>query len=410
MKYSISFLSAFFALLILGCTSDSSDDSITGIEKETEIITLSSLEIEYDEVTQTSAKIIWSEVTASNASTVNYSVFLDDELVAENLAELVYTVEELEINTSYTVKIVASADDAEESINTSVFNTLGTPPSAFPITHLEIGCGIANISWPTPTVEDESEYYYEIYLNGDFYKSYSSYDTERTVFNLAVEEGAEHTIEVIAKSYNGTQTSEEITFFQEACPIPTDFIITASNITGTSATLNWTASTVSDGTRVYYLLTANGVSYPAPYTFTYATSYEFTNLERNTTYEVVISAEVEGNNKFKESTVTFTTTNDYPVHPTITITAATLNTPDSQFFGGQLNVTFSEEIADFDIQEWIAVAFEIENYAIYTSSISSSVLSNANYDSLAENKTGYLLIEDDGVVYQLNYTVSVETN
>jgi len=40
---------------------------------------------------------MWTKVTASNNSTVSYSLFLDDVLLAEILSEIEYNVEELEI-------------------------------------------------------------------------------------------------------------------------------------------------------------------------------------------------------------------------------------------------------------------------------------------------------------------------
>ncbi|WP_339725306.1 hypothetical protein [Maribacter stanieri] len=40
---------------------------------------------------------MWTKVTASNNSTVSYSLFLDDVLLAEILNEIEYNVEELEI-------------------------------------------------------------------------------------------------------------------------------------------------------------------------------------------------------------------------------------------------------------------------------------------------------------------------
>jgi hypothetical protein len=40
---------------------------------------------------------MWTKVTASNNSTVSYSLFLDDELLAEIHSEIEFNVEELEI-------------------------------------------------------------------------------------------------------------------------------------------------------------------------------------------------------------------------------------------------------------------------------------------------------------------------
>lgn len=314
------------------------------------------------------------------------------------------------MNTSYEVKIVASAEDAENSINTNEFSTLGTAPSTFPITYEQITCDVMGINWQTPTVEDGSDYYYKILLNGEYHKTYSSYTTEKTSFTLVVTEGEEHTIKVIAISYSGAETEEEITFLQEPCPLPSDFEVSVSNITGTTATISWTPSTSSDNNMMLYLLTINGVAYPSENSFMSGTNRNITDLERKTSYKVVITARAQNTYKTKESTLTFTTTNDYPVHPDISITEATLITPDSQYFPGQLNVTFSEELANFKIEKWVAVDYEISNYSTYTSSVSSNVLSEENYNSLAENKTGYFLIEDDGIVYQLNYNITIETN
>ncbi|SIQ03504.1 fibronectin type III domain-containing protein [Maribacter ulvicola] len=338
---------------------------------------------------------MWSEVTASKESTVAYSVFLNEELIAENLTELEFTVNELEMNTTYAVKVSASTEEAEERINSSEFHTLGTAPSAFPISYEQITCDVVGINWQTPTVEDGSDYYYKIFINGEYHETYGSYTTETTSFTMVVTEGEEHTIKVVAISDSGAETEEEITI---------------SDITATSATIRWTPSTSADGNTVLYLLTINGVDYPSENRFRYGTTKYITDLERDTDYEVVVTARTLNTFKTKQSTASFTTTNTYPVHPTITVTAAKLITPESQYFPGQLNVTFSEELANFEINKWVAVDFEIGNYSTYTSALSSSVLSNENYNALAADKTGYILIEVDGVVYQLNYEITLETN
>jgi hypothetical protein len=192
--------------------------------------------------------------------------------------------------------------------------------------------------------------------------------------------------------------------------VTNSFEVSISDITGTSTTITWTPSTSEDGNTVLYLLTINGVDYPSENAFGYGTTKYITNLERNTDYEVVVTARAQNTYKTKESTASFTTTNDYPVHPDITVLEAKLITPNSQYFPGQLNVTFSEELVNFDIDKWVEVDYEITNYSIYNSSVSSSVLSEENYNALAANKTGYFLIEDNGVVYQLNYEVILETN
>ncbi len=405
MKHLFNSLSLFFVLLAIGCSSSETE------EPTAEAVTLTSLDVEFQEVTQTSAKVSWTRSTASDGSTVSYNLYIDDGLIAENLSLTEYTVEELQGNTVYYVRVVAKAENAaENSVVQSDFRTLGTPPSSFPLSYRDNGCGLVHIFWDSPTVPDGSDYAYYVYINGEYEEAYSSYDTEEVGFNFLVAEGEEHTIKVVARSFSGAETAEEITFFHEACPVPADFEISVSNITGSSATLSWTPATMADGSEVYYFVAANGVSYPAPHTFTYDTDYELTYLERDTTYEVVIQAKAVDNNKTKESTVTFTTTSEYPEHPTISVIEATLYAPGSAFFGGQLNVEFSESLNNFDIGKWVAAGFEIQNYTFNPTSISSNVLSTEMYNTLADAKTGYVWIEENGTVYQLDYTVTIETN
>lgn len=266
---------------------------------------------------------------------------MDETLVVDTLAKDEHAIEELRCNTSYSTKIVAKSKYLIVSWRIVRFKYVGNTPSSFAISYLEIACGVASIRWRTPTVENGTGYSYKIYINGEYKTSYGSYETERTGFNFSVAEGEEHIRMVIARSYNGAETAQELTSFQEACPIPSDFEITRSDTTGTQAYLTWNESTMSDDSRVYYLLTANEVSYPALFTFTHANGYVLTNLERNTDYTVVIRSESEENGKSVESTMMFAATNEYPPHPRICITDTTLYTQDSDYFAGQLTITFS---------------------------------------------------------------------
>lgn len=58
MKYCINSLYVFLILLLTGCTSDSTDDSMPEVDSTPVEINLSSLEIEFQDISQTSAKIM----------------------------------------------------------------------------------------------------------------------------------------------------------------------------------------------------------------------------------------------------------------------------------------------------------------------------------------------------------------
>jgi len=130
--------------------------------------------------------------------------------------------------------------------------------------------------------------------------------------------------------------------------------------------------------------------------------YIVEELEINSSYEIVVTARAQNTYKTKATITYLTTSNDYSVHPEISVPETKLITPESQYFEGQLIVTFSEELNNFEIREWVAVSYEIANYSTNVSSVYSNVLSQENYNSLATDKTDYFLIEDNGVVYQLN--------
>ena len=109
--------------------------------------------------------------------------------------------------------------------------------------------------------------------------------------------------------------------------------------------------------------------------------YIVEELEINTSYEIVVTARAQNTYKTKATTTYLTTSNDYSVHPEISVPETKLITPESQCFEDQLIVTFYEELNNFEIRERVAVSYEIANYSTNASSVSSNVLSQENYNS-----------------------------
>ncbi|MEM7108652.1 MAG: fibronectin type III domain-containing protein, partial [Bacteroidota bacterium] len=106
---------------------------------------------------------------------------------------------------------------------------------------------------------------------------------------------------------------------------PGPFSAIVSDITATSATVNWTASTDPDGDNVTYSVAVEGQTLFSGLT---VTSANITGLDAGTTYNGVVTAE-DGNDDETTATFSFTTTdamNSNPESFIVTVSDITTNT------------------------------------------------------------------------------------
>ncbi|MFL1896504.1 fibronectin type III domain-containing protein [Aquimarina sp. 2-A2] len=392
-----------FSIVFFSCNS--SDDDFTDGGGKVAVI-LGDFEITVDAITMTTATVNWTEAAASDKSKVTYDVLINDKLIAEGIVENTYALDNLTLNTEYELKIVARGADDAFVDRIFFFTTIGTAPSLFPLSYTDNGCTVAFIDWEAPTVEDGSSYSYETFVNGIFVRGYSQ---SNVGLNFLVNEGELNTVKIVAKTFNGAETSEEITFFKEVCPTPSAFDISVSNITSSTARLDWTAATMEDGSAVRYFIKVNGIGYPAGNVSLGETFLNLQSLERDTMYDIVITAESVDNSKTSEATLSFTTTNEYPVHPTFTVTEAILYTKNSSALAKQLRITFSEPIGDKVIIGIVSGEIEIGNFTMNSNSILTNAFSDTEYDQIRAAGDGYVLVEIEGTFYQLDFAISDST-
>ncbi len=366
-----------------------------------------SFKITIADIAINSAIINWTASVLPDNGTIAYDLLLDGEIIAENLEVNTFALSDLLGFKKYTVKVVAKSIANKTNTQQEDFTTLGTPPSSFPLSVTETQPNWVVIDWVAPTVEDGSSFHYAVYLNDERIFDFLTPTAHGWTFQ-DLNEGEEYTIKIVASSSNGTATEETINYTTIVWPRPSDFSISAEHITSASIVVNWTASTMTDGTSVVYYLYLDGVQVHPEFTYIGGTTYTIENLDSNRAYVIKVVAEEAKYHKTIEKEINFTT---YPVHPSITVDKATLYTKFSTYFAEQLNVKFNQSIWDVNIIKFHAgKTLDIPSFIFYTSAISSPTLSVPDYFTVLSFKYGYVLIQDSGTTYIVDFTVVEETN
>ncbi len=112
--------------LIIGCSKDDSiNEIIEEEEEEEEIINLApnNFDIEIINVSSEGATLNWNQATDPENDTVIYDIYLNQELVIENITELTYEFIDLEELTDYSGKIIAKDTENNQTEVTFSFQT-----------------------------------------------------------------------------------------------------------------------------------------------------------------------------------------------------------------------------------------------------------------------------------------------
>ncbi|MEN8139261.1 MAG: fibronectin type III domain-containing protein [Bacteroidota bacterium] len=368
-------------------------------------------EVTVGSISTTNATISWTEATLPNNEEVVYDLYLDDILIKNDITTTEFLLENLSPFKKYTIKIVAKSKTNKGTYQEITFKTLGTPPSQFPLAIEDTSPAGITVYWTTPTVEDGSFIYYQIYVDNEKVGQYTINEDSNNITDYYIrglEEGKEYTVKIIAVASNNTSTEESITFTTRTYPSPSDFEISIKYETSDLIIVNWTPSTMEDGTQVIYFLYLNGEQAHPEYTHLGGLKYKLENFDPNTEYTVKLVAEETKFRKTTEKEFTFTS---HSIHPGIDVEKATLYRMHSTYFPGQLNVKFTQNIESVDVVGFHGgVNIEIPSYILYPSAISSPKLSLSDYNEIGYLKYGYVLIKENGVTYILDFNVVIETN
>lgn len=259
-------------------------------------------------VNSESAIINWTQATITDNSVVTYSLFVNEELKAENLTLTSYALQNLLPFKKYYIKIVAKSIKGKERSNESSFKTLKAPrPSAFTVSIISSDINSkydpknTKIQWTPSTISNQTAITYHVVIEGRGKTVHTvNYNQNNFVFN-DLHQNTAYRLRVIAKAANGTQTeSNEIKF--ETIPYPkiTHFTLTPT-VTDNSATINWTKATLDGKDTSYKIKINNG-----DYVTTNNLSHTFTNLAPgNYTVEVIAEGVYKGATITEIRTTTF---------------------------------------------------------------------------------------------------------
>ncbi|MEX6625627.1 fibronectin type III domain-containing protein [Tenacibaculum salmonis] len=386
------------------------------------------LNVTSKEITQSSASIDWNITTINDyvdLNTITYDIYLDGTLLIENTTETSYLLQNLVAYKNHTAKLVAKLSNGDSKTKEIQFKTLGTPPSDFTVSlKSEAQANWTEIEWTIPTVTDNSYVKYNLYLNDEIIEEdILSFVNSRTLSEL--EEDTNYNVKLVAFSDNGTETfSNTVSFKTITYPkIDGDFTLDFSNVLGTSAITYWTPVSYThnnENKTVNYIVSIKELDTYSNSTIGLST--KIANLEPKTTYTVIINAYVYNsgfNNYTPSKTIekTFTTADNYPLHPTIEVTEAILYNKNSTYFPGQIVVKFSENITNVDIETFFASTMFINNFQTYSSSILSNKLSDTNYDYIVNNfggdvivNEGYVIFNENGETYRIPFTFHIQSN
>ncbi len=249
-------------------------------------------------ITGTSATVSWSAATDQNGVS-GYSYQLNGGTWSAFSNVLSVNLTGLSYGASYAVGV--RAEDAVGNIGPTASGTFTTPPSTPGVpTVSNIAGTSATVAW-TAATDGSGITGYSYQLNGG---SWSAFSNVLSVNLSGLAYGTGYTIGVRAEDVNnniGPTSSASFTTAPSAPGTPT-----ASNITPTSATVNWTAATGSVGG---YRYSVNGGS-------TWTTvgnvlSSSVTGLALGTAYTILLEAENPSGNWGASSSGSFTTPSVY---------------------------------------------------------------------------------------------------
>jgi chitodextrinase len=266
-------------------------------------------------VTHNSVDLSWT--ASASLDTVGYEIYKNQETTPiASVTGNTYTVTGLNEDTDYsfTVKAKDGAGNLSNGVSVNA-KTLLTPDTTPPadVTGLTAtpAATTVELSWAASSSSDVA--YYLVYKGTDLLTTLPATATSYTATDLA--EKTSYTFKLVAKDQSGNLSNGVLTSATTTDgTAPIDVTgLTSSNVTDTSVTLTWTASTSDDVDK--YIVYKNGTEL-AQVT---GTSYEVTGLSPETTYTFVVKAkDATGNESVGTAPLTVTTLD--LTAPTVTFT------------------------------------------------------------------------------------------
>ncbi|MBP0903709.1 fibronectin type III domain-containing protein [Mariniflexile gromovii] len=259
--------------------------------------------------------ITWTAST-DNVAVTNYNIYNNNTLIKASIGNVTsFTLTGLAPSNNYniTVRALDAAGNISSNSNAQSFSTIGTPDTTPPsnptgLIVSNITETTADLSW-TASTDNIGVVDYQVYNNGILLiPSIGNNGTSVNLTGLTPDTNHSLTLRAIDVAGNISEDSNTINFttlFVDtvAPSIPTNLV--ASDITQSSATLTWTASTDNVAVTDYKIYN-NGVLLVE--STGNVTTYSITGLNANTVYSLTVSAIDDAGNKSEVSTTTEFTT------------------------------------------------------------------------------------------------------
>ncbi|KJD34905.1 hypothetical protein PW52_12405 [Tamlana sedimentorum] len=261
-------------------------------------------------VTNSSADLSWSAAT-DNVAISGYNIYNNGELIATTGYTTNFNLTGLTEDTIYnlTLKAIDVSGNASEDSNTVTITTLGpdteAPTTPLNLTVSNITDNSADLSW-TAATDNVAISGYNIYNNGDLIATTDNI-TNFILTDLSEDTTYSITLKAFDIANNESQESNLISFTTlgpdtETPTVPLN--LTVTNITETTADLNWTAATDNIAVTGYNIYN-NGTLLT---TVDKVTSYTISGLTQNTFYNLTVRALDDAENESEDSNaVEFTT-------------------------------------------------------------------------------------------------------
>jgi hypothetical protein len=257
-------------------------------------------------VTFNTAVLNWTAATDPENEAVTYTINLDGQAIAANLATTAQNLTSLLKNKAYTGTVIAADATGNKTTVNFSFNTSDSPPpSDFTVQLTASTNKSLSLSWTASTLPGNETVKYDVYA-GSTLKVVDLTQTSYTINGLTP--GTAYQLKVVAKSPDGKSTEKTLAGQTAANAAPATFTAQTPEQGFSYIKLTWNASTDSDGDSLSYFLNRNGILTAltdAPVGGVY-TSY-VRNLSPSTAYSYSIVAKDAFGGEAQSNTVQATT-------------------------------------------------------------------------------------------------------
>lgn len=303
-------------------------------------------------ITSTSFALSWTAST-DNVGVTGYDVYSNGTKInTANITGTSYSVTGFAAGTSYsmTVKAKDSAGNQSAASTKLAVKTLAAPDTQAPtapasLVAASITSSSFTLSWVKST-DNIAVTGYDIYSNGIKINATSVTTTSYSITALAA--SASYTVTVIAKDAAGNQSAASTALIVKTPAAPdtqaptAPTALAATNLTSTSFTLSWAAST--DNVRVTgYDVYRNSTKINTSTQI--GTSYSVTGCAANTSYAITVKAkDSAGNQSVASSTLNVTTIAKTSATETFSVRTVIANQrmPHDLVYGPDNNIWYTE--------------------------------------------------------------------